>query len=77
VYERLVSQRGVESYVLRRGLVIAQRQALNLRAGRRKRSGLLLATRVTARLSRGRLTAAHDELRYVIRKPENRFARVL
>jgi SAM-dependent methyltransferase len=77
VYERLVSQRGVESYVLRRGLVIAQRQALNLRAGRRKRSGLLLATRVTARLSRGRLTVAHDELRYVIRKPENRFARVL
>jgi hypothetical protein len=28
-------------------------------------------------LSRGRLTSGHDELRYVIRKPESGFARVL
>jgi hypothetical protein len=77
VYERLVSERGIESYVLHRGLVIAQRQALSLRAGRRKRSGLQAAARLTAGLSRGRLTAGHDELRYIIRKPENRFARVL
>jgi hypothetical protein len=77
VYEHLVSERGIESYVQRRGLVIAQRQALSLRVGQRQRSGLLLAARIAARLSRGRLTAAHDELRYVIRKPEDRFARVL
>jgi SAM-dependent methyltransferase len=77
VYERLVSGRGIESYVQRRGLVIAQRQALNHLAGQRKRPGLLLAARLAARLSRGRLTSAHDELRFVIRKPENRFARVL
>jgi SAM-dependent methyltransferase len=77
VYERLVSGRGIESYVQRRGLVIAQRQALDLLAERRKRPGLLLAARLAARLSRGRLTSAHDELRFVIRKPENRFARVL
>ncbi len=43
VYERLVSQRGIESYVLRRGLVIAQRQALSLLADRRRPPGLLLA----------------------------------
>jgi hypothetical protein len=33
--------------------------------------------RLMARLSGGRLTAAHEELLYVLRKPENRFARVL
>jgi SAM-dependent methyltransferase len=77
VYERLASGRGIQSYVTRRGLVIAQRQELNLLAGRRRPLGLRLATRLVARLSRGRLTAAHDELRYIIRKPENGFARVL
>jgi SAM-dependent methyltransferase len=76
VYERLVSHRGIESYALQRGLVIAQRQALSLPAGRGW-AGLLLASRLVARLSRGRLTSAHDELRYVIRKPEDPFARVL
>jgi len=29
------------------------------------------------RVSRGRLTDAHDEVLYVIRKPEDRFARVV
>ncbi len=77
VYERLVSERGIQSYVLRRGLVIAQRQALSLLADRRRPFWLLVASRLVASLSRGRLTSAHDELRYVIRKPENRFARVL
>jgi len=77
VYEHLVSQRGIESYVLRRGLVIAQRQALSPLAGRGWAAPLLAAGRVAARLSRGRLTSAHDELHYVIRKPEDPFARVL
>jgi SAM-dependent methyltransferase len=77
VYEHLVSQRGIESYVLRRGLVIAQRQVLSPPAGRGWAGPLLLAGRIVARLSRGRLTSAHDELRYVIRKPEDPFARVL
>jgi len=77
VYERLVSQRGIESYVLRRGQVIAQRQALSLPEGRGWAAPLLLAGRIMARMSRGRLTSAHDELRYVIRKPEDPFARVL
>ncbi len=77
VYEHLVSGRGIQSYVMRRGLVIGPRQAVNLLAARRKPRGLLLACGLTARLSGGRLTSAHDELRYVIRKPESGFARVL
>jgi SAM-dependent methyltransferase len=77
VYERLVSERGIQSYVLRRGLVIAERQEVSLLPDRRRALGLSLACRVLARLSRGRLTAAHDQLRYVIRKPESGFARVL
>ncbi len=77
VYEPLVSARGIQSYTLQRGLVIGPRQALNLLAGRRRPPGLLLLGRFVARLSGGRLTAAHDELRYVIRKPESGFARVL
>jgi SAM-dependent methyltransferase len=77
VYEYLVSGRGIQSYVLRRGLVIARREAPNLQADLRRPRGLLLARRLVARLSAGRLTSAHDELRYVIRKPESGFARVL
>jgi SAM-dependent methyltransferase len=77
VYERLVSERGIESYILRRGLVIAQRQALSPLAGRGRNAPLFLAGRVVARLSRARLTSAHDELSYIIRKPQDPFARVL
>jgi len=33
--------------------------------------------RLVGRLTRGRLTDAHDEVLYVIRKPEERFARVV
>jgi hypothetical protein len=33
--------------------------------------------RLVSRLTRGRLTDAHDEVLYVIRKPEERFARVV
>ncbi len=77
IYEPLASGRGIQSYVLRRGLVIGPRQALNLLAGQRRPPGLLLACQLVARLSGERLTSAHDELRYVIRKPESGFARVL
>jgi SAM-dependent methyltransferase len=76
VFEHLASGRGIQSYALRRGLVIGPRQAVNQLAAQRSR-GLLLASKLVARLSAGQLTSAHDELRYVIRKPENRFARVL
>ncbi len=77
IYDPLVSARGIQSYVLRHGLVIAQRQELNTLTGERRRPGLLLARKLVALVSRSRLTWSHDELRYVIRKPEDRFARVL
>ena len=58
-------------------LVVARRQALNTLEGQRRPPGLLLARKTVELLSRSRLTCSHDELRYVIRKPEDRFARVL
>jgi SAM-dependent methyltransferase len=78
VYERLSSARGVQGYALLRGLVIAERQALGGLAGvLAAPPGFLAAQKLIAWLSRGRLTAAHEELLYVLRKPEDRFARVL
>ena len=78
VYERLVSGRGIQSYAQRRGLVISQREASSSLAGPgRQRPRLWLACRVVERLSLGRLSRGHDELRYVIRKPQPGFARVL
>ncbi len=79
VYEHLLSAAGVQGYVLGRGLVIAERQALRDRPHRPARLawGAPLACRLIASLSRGRRTDDHDDLLYVIRKPESRFARVL
>ena len=74
VYERLSSARGVQAYALKRELVIAERQALG---GLAEPRGFLAAQKLVAWLSRGRLTAAHEELVYVLRKPEDRFARIL
>jgi hypothetical protein len=79
VYEQLASARGVQAYALLRGLVIAERQALGGLAGGLPPgpSGFLAAQKLVARLSRGRLTAAHEEMLYVLRKPESRDARIL
>jgi SAM-dependent methyltransferase len=77
VYEPLVSVRGIGSYVLRHGLVIAHRQAVDSLAGQRRPLGLLLTRRLVSVLSRSGRPASHDEYRFVIRKPEDRFARVL
>jgi len=78
VYERLSSVRGVQAYALKRELVIAERQALGgLAGGSAEPRWFLTAQRLVAWLSRGRLTAAHEELLYVLRKPEDRFARIL
>jgi hypothetical protein len=79
VYERLASARGVQAYALLHGLVIAERGALGGQAGGLPRGpyGYLAAQQLVAWLSRGRLTSAHEDLLYVIRKPEDRFARIL
>jgi SAM-dependent methyltransferase len=79
VYEPLTSARGVHAYARLRGLVIAERHARGGRAGEGRgtsRSYLAVQTLI-ARLSRGRLTDAHEEMLYVIRKPEDRFARLI
>jgi Methyltransferase domain len=79
VYERISSARGVQAYVMSHGLVIAERGALGGLAGGLPRGphGYLAVQKLVAWLSRGRLTSAHEELLYVIRKPEDRFARIL
>jgi Methyltransferase domain len=78
VYERLSSMRGVQAYVLMRELVIAERQALGGTAGALANPpGFLALQKLVAWLSRGRLTAEHEELLYVVRKPEDRFARIV
>jgi SAM-dependent methyltransferase len=79
VYERIASARGVHAYVVSHGLVIAERAALGGLAGGLPRGphGYLAAQKLVARMSRGRLTAAHEDLLFVIRKPEDRFARII
>jgi SAM-dependent methyltransferase len=79
VYDRLASARGVQAYSALRGLVVAERLALGGLSGGLPAGpyGFLACQRLLARLTGGRLTADHEELLYVLRKPENRFARVL
>jgi hypothetical protein len=79
VYEEGVTQRGIASYAQMRGLVIAQRSAERTLPGtpRRLSSSVRVTCAAIARLSRGRYGDSHDELLYVIRKPEDRFARVV
>ena len=79
VYEKAVSAAGIASYVLMRGLVIAARGSELSRPGQPPRLSGWLGGACTAvsRLSGGRYDAGHDELLYVIRKPLDRFARVV
>jgi SAM-dependent methyltransferase len=79
VYEKTVSEDGIASYALMRGLVITARRSELAR--RDYPAGLSSSVRIAcaaiARLSRGRYGDDHDELLYVIRKPLDRFARVV
>jgi SAM-dependent methyltransferase len=79
VYEKPVCDQGIAAYVLMRGLVIAARGRHLSRPDRP--AGLSSSVRITcaaiARLSGGRFDDRHDELLYVIRKPLDRFARVI
>jgi len=76
-YEPIASGRGVESFVVRHGLAIAHRQAYKANREAGQPETLLVAQRLVRRLSRASRAADYDELRYVIRKPEDRYARVL
>ncbi|WP_433148175.1 class I SAM-dependent methyltransferase [Actinomadura nitritigenes] len=79
IYDRVASRQGMQWYCVMRGLMIAEeytsRQAIDaLGAG----TGLTdLLCRLVSAASRGRLTADHSDVTLVIRKPENRFARVI
>ncbi|MFC4050295.1 class I SAM-dependent methyltransferase [Actinomadura syzygii] len=79
LYERVASRSGMQWYCVMRGLVVCEEYA-----SRRSIEALGAGTgpadllcRLVALLSRGRLTADHSEVTFVIRKPENRFARVI
>ncbi len=78
-YEQIASIRGIEAFVVRHGLAIAHRQRCRGDLGRpgRNAAWIPVAQRLVTSFSRGRLVASHDELLYVIRKPEDRYARVL
>jgi hypothetical protein len=77
VFEQLTSARGIQLFATRHGLVISRRETSSRLESRRRRPIVRAARGLVAAATRGRLTAGHDELRYVIRKPEDRFARVL
>ncbi|HXB48627.1 MAG TPA: methyltransferase domain-containing protein [Streptosporangiaceae bacterium] len=74
-YEPIASARGVEAFAARHGLVIAHRQAR--RAVSERMAAAAVARTLVAWLSGGRFTSSHDELHYVIRKPEDPDARVI
>jgi hypothetical protein len=79
VYEQACSDHGIQEYARLRGLVVTRREtARTWPDGPDRLARTVTATcRLIARLTRGRLTDAHDEVLYVIRKPEDHFARVV
>ena len=79
VYEKAVSSEGIAAYALMRGLVIAARRSDRTRPEQPARlsSSVRIACAAISRLTRGRFDDGHDELLYVIRKPQDRFARVV
>ncbi len=79
IYDPVTSARGLQAYALSHGLVVVRRKmARTLPEPPGRLTGAICAARaLIAWLSRGRLTDAHDELLYVIRKPEDRFARLV
>jgi SAM-dependent methyltransferase len=74
IYEPLASASGIQSFFTRHGLAVAHRQTCTASG---QPPSLLAAHKIVASLSRGRLDPSYDELRYVVRKPVDRFARVL
>jgi hypothetical protein len=71
VYEPVATAAGLEAFISRHGLSIAHRARRPADVQARP------AVRLVGWMSGGRLARDHDELCYVVRKPEDRFARVL
>ena len=76
-YEPIASAHGIEAFVTRHGLAVASRQACRSPGSTGQPVAVPLGRRLVAWLSRGRFTCNHDELQYVIRKPEDPDARLL
>lgn len=76
VYERVVSLHGMRTYCMMRGLSVAEEYTSADAMAAAGRPAQLLC-RAVAAVSRDRLTAAYSEVTMVIRKPENRFARII
>jgi SAM-dependent methyltransferase len=79
VFEKSVCDQGISSYTLMRGLVIAARRAEVTLPDHPARlsSSVRITCAAISRLTLGRFGNTHDELLYVIRKPQDRFARVV
>ena len=79
IYDPVTSARGLQAYALSNGLVVVRRETARMvpEPHGRLTGAVGVARALIAWLSRGRLTDAHDELLYVIRKPEDRFARLV
>ena len=78
IYDPVSSARGMQAYAAAHGLVIIRRETARTAGPPGRLTGAVTAARaLIAWLSRGRLTDEHDELLYVIRKPEDRFARLV
>ncbi|MEV0351892.1 methyltransferase domain-containing protein [Nonomuraea sp. NPDC050680] len=75
VYGPVTSRDGIHTFCLTRGLMITDDHTATSgpamgRVGR-------LAVRMTAKLTRDRFPATHDEIAMVIKKPQNHFARLI
>lgn len=76
VYDRVVSAEGLRWYCMMRGLIVAEEYtSRDTVTGFGRLMGVTFG--LLSVLTRGRLTAAHSEVTMVIRKPENRFARII
>ncbi len=71
VFEPISSLEGIRNWCLQRGLVIAEAHT------EPPSGGSALLARLVSVVTGGRYTADHSALVLVIRKPENRFARIL
>lgn len=78
-FEPLASHRGMQRYCLLRGLLVMDEYGEPRRFDQHGRLGRAIdaAVRAVAAISRGRLSADHADLVFVIHKPEDRLARVL
>jgi SAM-dependent methyltransferase len=76
VYERVASLDGMRWYCMMRGLVIAEEYtSRDTMTGSGRLMGVLFRT--LALVTHNRLPSAYSEVTLVIRKPENRFARII